>query len=485
MTTNKIPGDKPVRSGAEATDIRPSRLGGKVQLQAGTADAVLAVVPHLLGFYPTRSLVVLGLGERSRVMVTFRYDLPDPPDIDLADDIAEHAEFVLNRERIFDAMLVGYGPDDLVAPVMLATAGRLAKAGVALREALLADAGRFWSLLCQDPDCCPAEGRRYDPGSHPAAAAMASAGLTALPDREALERTLQRPAGAADRIARDTSSAQTQLANMLRRCATDGDGDPHLRQARVGRRAVQRAIGLYRTGGQLSQGSALTWIALMLQDLRVRDDAWARMDARHNDAHRRLWTDVVRHAAQDCVAGPASLLAFTAWQAGNGALAVVAIDRALQADPAYSMAKLLSRAVEAALPPSAAHMPMSPAAVARSYAPAPAAVAGDAASGPGPGGSSGAGGDSSAGSGSSRTAGPRPGGDCAAGGAGAGFGPRAGRSAGDACGGQSRSGQNRREQSRNGESGRQTRPGRGPADRSRSRSRYGRGGSGSVPVSRR
>ena len=77
---------------------------------------------------------------------------------------------------------------------------------------------------------------------------------------------------------------------------------------------------------------------------------------------------MLRSAALDYVPAPASLLAFTAWQAGNGALASMAIDRALSANPSYSMAHLLAEAVEAALPPSAARLPMTPAAVAASYA---------------------------------------------------------------------------------------------------------------------
>jgi hypothetical protein len=35
---------------------------------------------------------------------------------------------------------------------------------------------------------------------------------------------------------------------------------------------------------------------IALTHLRVRDDAWARMDPEHKDAHIRLWTDVVRRA---------------------------------------------------------------------------------------------------------------------------------------------------------------------------------------------
>ena len=107
---------------------------------------------------------------------------------------------------------------------------------------------------------------------------------------------------------------------------------------------------------------------MTISDLRVRDDAWARMDPRHRADHQRLWTDVVRHAREPYVPAPASLLAFTAWQSGDGALANVAIERALAADPEYSMAHLIGQALDAGLPPSAARLPMTPEEVEASYA---------------------------------------------------------------------------------------------------------------------
>jgi Domain of unknown function (DUF4192) len=347
---------------------RPGGVAGKVQLRAGTPDAVLAIVPHLLGFYPSHSLVVLGLSDRNLVTVTFRYDLPDPPEDDLASDIAEHATYVLTRERIRSAMLIGYGPLDLVVPVALEVGDRLVGVDIELREVLRAEAGRFWSLLCSDESCCPPEGAPYDPGSHPAAATMTAAGLTAHPDRAALVRTLQAPAGVAAEVRQATGRAQQRMAEVVAQSAADGDRDPRLRVARIGRTAVQRAIRCYRGGGAISRREELAWLAVLLTDLRVRDDAWARMDPAHHAAHCRLWTDVVKGAAVEFVPAPASLLAFTAWQAGNGALAAVAVDRALAADSDYSMAMLMAGVIEAGLPPSAARLPMTPAQVAASYA---------------------------------------------------------------------------------------------------------------------
>jgi hypothetical protein len=374
MTNNDKPAGDSTPRMFQATSARPAGLAGRVQLRAGTRDAVLAVVPHMLGFYPSRSLVVLGLGAQNRVMVTFRYDLPDPVDDGIAEDIAEHADYVLGREHITAALLVGYGPEELVAPAVACTADRLIASGVDLHEVLRADSGRYWSMLCDDEECCPREGRSYDPGSHPAAAALTDAGLTAHPDREALARTIQRPAGSADRIRRATLAAQLRLSQLVDLGEAAGDRAPQLRAIRTGRREVQRAIRRYRTGGSIDSVEYLSWLAVLVTDLRVRDDAWARMDPAHHSDHCRLWTDVLRCAAIEFVPAPASLLAFTAWQCGNGALAAMAIERALGADPDYSMAHLLDGAIQAALPPSAARMPMSPAAVAASYAAVPAAT---------------------------------------------------------------------------------------------------------------
>jgi hypothetical protein len=368
MTHNKPAGDSSPRSYPTTPATRPDGIASKVRLQAASPDAVLAIVPHMLGFYPSRSLVVLGLGAQNRVMVTFRYDLPEPADEQLARDIAEHAGYVLDRERISSALLVGYGPAELVAPVIYSAAARLIDSGIDLHEVLRADAGRYWSLLCDDAACCPPEGRSYDPGSHPAAAAMADAGLAAHPDRDALARTLQRPAGSADLISRATSQALQRLSDLVGRGEAERDRDPQLRATRTGRREVQRAIRHYRSGGSITSIEHLSWLAVLLGDIRVRDDAWARMRPAFREDHCRLWIDVLRSAALDYTPAAASLLAFTAWQAGNGALAGIAIDRALNADPSYSMAHLLAGTIEAALPPSAARVPMTPAAVAASYA---------------------------------------------------------------------------------------------------------------------
>ena len=96
--------------------------------------------------------------------------------------------------------------------------------------------------------------------------------------------------------------------------------------------AVRDAIRRYREGEPVDPEHA-AWLTVALRQVRVRDDAWARMDTEHRGAHLRLWTDLTRLARPGYVAAPASLLAFVAWQSGDGALANVALDRALADNP--------------------------------------------------------------------------------------------------------------------------------------------------------
>lgn len=352
----------PSVSGSSAFSRQP-------RVRVSSPADVLAVVPHLLGFHPARSLVVMGVGRpRARVQLAFRYDLPDPPDTVHAADIAEHAAGVLRQRRLSTVIGVGYGPGALVTPVADALAGAVRQAGLRLHELMRVEDGRYWSYLCENPECCPADGVPFDIQANPAAAAMTVAGLVAYPDRAALAGTLAPVTGAAARsMERATSRARERAAELIAQAPGPGAGRPERSLVDAGRRAVQEAIATYRAGGRPLADESVAWITVVLAHLAVRDDAWSRMDPGFRTAHLRLWTDVVRRATPAYLPAPASLLAFTAWQSGEGALANIAIDRALAADPGYSLAQLLRDIMDAGVPPSAARVPMTPEQVAASY----------------------------------------------------------------------------------------------------------------------
>jgi uncharacterized protein DUF4192 len=338
-----------------ATD--PHMTGLRCRVRVGSADGILAVVPHLLGFHPTDSLVMLGIGgPHARIRLAFRYDLPDPGEDGLAADIAAHAAAVLRRQHLTMAIAVGYGLARTVTPVADVVAPALREAGIAVQDVLRVEGGRYWSYVCGDS------------AGHPASAALAAAGLTVQADRAALAGTVAPVAEAAGSMREAIERARRKAGQLIDLEMVAAGGDPLLPMADAGRRSVKQAIVRYRRGEQVTDHDELAWLGFALADLRVRDDAWARMDPQFNAAHQRLWVDLVRHLPRDFIAPPAALLAFTAWQAGDGALASIAIERALEADPEYSMALLVADALHAGLPPSAARLPMTPKQVAASYA---------------------------------------------------------------------------------------------------------------------
>ena len=95
----------------------------KPRLPVRKPTDLLAIVPHLLGFTPDTSLVVIGITlPAGHVQMAMRYDLPDPPDSDLAADIAAHAPSVLTSHHLTCLGLVGPARQ---SPRSLTRSGRL------------------------------------------------------------------------------------------------------------------------------------------------------------------------------------------------------------------------------------------------------------------------------------------------------------------------------------------------------------------------
>lgn len=89
-----------------------------------------------------------------------------------------------------------------------------------------------------------------------------------------------------------------------------------------------------------------------LQVIEVRDVAWAEITRENAARHVELWTDVARRAPLEGSAPVSALLAFAAWMSGNGGLSQIAVARAFEDVPDYSMAKLIGVTLATAMPPS-------------------------------------------------------------------------------------------------------------------------------------
>lgn len=145
--------------------------------------------------------------------------------------------------------------------------------------------------------------------------------------------------GAAGEVmAQATARAAYRLAGLARRAGCPGSLARQRAVAEAGIAATTNAIRVCRKDGVVPDMGELAWLSVVLTDLWVRDDAYARMDPRYQVAHRRLWTDLTVWARPGYVAGPACLLAFTAMQSGAVELTDAALDRALADRPGYRMA---------------------------------------------------------------------------------------------------------------------------------------------------
>ncbi|MEU6796255.1 DUF4192 domain-containing protein [Nonomuraea wenchangensis] len=332
MTTNASPPQPPFTSPSTPTSPSPF-------LTLTSPSDILAAVPYLVGFHPSDSLVAVGLEHGKAVMVV-RWDLPMPP------GTLDVLETMFRREKVTEMVAIGYGPGESVTPAIDEARRVAARAGVRVGEALRAHSGRYWSYVCTLPSCCPAEGTPYDPGSSRIAAEATVRGLVALPDRETLERTLA-PVTGPVRLAmrRATSDAAGEVKAALA-AATNLDAFTRGFVA-DGLARVRKALATHEEGGRLTDLETAR-LGLDLALVRIRDEAWTRMQ----ESHVALWKDLTRRLEPRFAPPAASLLAMAAWRSGDSILATVALERALAIDPGYSMANLLMHAVQNLLSPA-------------------------------------------------------------------------------------------------------------------------------------
>ncbi|GAA4943302.1 DUF4192 domain-containing protein [Nonomuraea thailandensis] len=300
---------------------------------------VLAAVPYLVGFHPTASLIVVGLA-RGRAKMVARWGLPFPP------GTLDAMSPLFGREGITEIVIIGYGPGDLVTPAVDEARRLAAKNGVHVGEALRAHEGRYWSYVCDLATCCPAEGTPYDLSTSQIAAEATVRGLVALPNREALERTLAPVTGPVRMAMRRATSAA--IADFQARIMTATDLNAFAEQfVSEALTRVRSALETHADGGRLNDAEAAR-LGLDLTIMRVRDEAWTLMD----DSHALLWKDLTRRLEPRFIPPVASLLAMAAWRSGNSVQATIALERALTADPGYSMANLLMHALQNLLSPA-------------------------------------------------------------------------------------------------------------------------------------
>ena len=157
--------------------IRPK---SRPRMTVRHASDLLAVIPYLVGFHPSESIVAV-LMRSGKVALTMRVDLPTTSSVaEAGAALARQLTAVARTHRLTRMVLVGYSADQLRANrVLTATMDEIPRSGrpgLELADVYYVDGERWWSLTCNGP-CCPLEGTPYDLGSHPYAAEAVYAGI--------------------------------------------------------------------------------------------------------------------------------------------------------------------------------------------------------------------------------------------------------------------------------------------------------------------
>ena len=299
---------------------------------ARSPEDVLALAAVVLGFVPDDSVAMLTFGSSSPFHA--RVDLPRA-----RDEIPEMVGMLLDparRHGVRQVVFVVYTDDRrLGRAVAAALAREFDRARIDVVDVLRADGERWYVALGSRPGV-PEWGVPYDLSAHPFIAQSVLDGRVTHGSREELRATLATDHQRVGRVV-------TALA------ALTGD-PPALRTEGTWAAAL---VSRHVRDGTVPDDAEVARLLHGMLDVGVRDAAWSPMRRADAAEHVRFWIDVVRRSPQPLLAAPAALLAFAAWQAGQGALAWCALDRVAEVDEGYSLAGLVTHALTHAVPPTA------------------------------------------------------------------------------------------------------------------------------------
>lgn len=329
----------------------------------GPADLIQAV-PYLLGFHPAESLVAVALrGARQRLDLTLRLDLSDEADSSDADSNDATSMIVadyLARNRADAAVLVVYtesahpGSETLGdlprSSLVDAVARELELRGIAVQDRLLVSRGRWRSYLCTDAACCPPEGLAL-PSAAAASVVSATAtyaGLAVLPSRDALVESL-RPVRSVARAGMEQAlvRAEEEMTRQFLAGISPADARGQTRAL------ITDTLARFASPPVSVTDDEAARMIVGLADIQMRDEVCDWASGEHREALRPLLTYLVRRAFPPHDVAPLTVLGVVAYQQGDGALASIALDRALLADPTYRLALLAQEALQRGVRPEA------------------------------------------------------------------------------------------------------------------------------------
>jgi hypothetical protein len=328
---------------------------------------LVKVLPYQLGYHPSDSLALVGLRGR-HLGVVQRGDLATRPD-----DLAALVELMvanLRGDGCSAAVVIVYESEPGGgAPAGAELARRLRETGVPVTEHMVVRDGQVF--FPESPTAGEAEGGIALPADRdvPAVAQFVALGSNPSPSRAALAvrvgrgdgPTAARVKAAADRLDRLRLRALRARAmadwGRLLDVTTPQFGGAPASAAAAARMAVslldvhlRDLVTAWLCPGTLELSAFEPQLAALARSrLPPPQEGESAIEARAAVLDRLCW--LARHTPDDLAPGILTVLASYAWWRGDGALASVALDRALGIDPAYRLAQLVERMVTMAIRP--------------------------------------------------------------------------------------------------------------------------------------
>ncbi|WP_084501741.1 DUF4192 domain-containing protein [Nocardia xishanensis] len=336
-------------------------------LRVDDPGELIAAVPAMVGFYPSRSLVVAVLGPSEpgaspAIAAVLRFDLePEGGRRGLAASFAALIGQICAAERATEVLAV-IVDDRAGRPARKAQRGaRSGAAGRALigalAERLGADGiriGGAWAVAAIE------EGRPWwslsdrseggavpDPSASTVALAHVLDGRPILRSRSELTDRVAVDAALCAEVGAELDSAVAVARDRFAR-AVRHDELPGYR-----RRSLEHVLWQVANieSGALLTAPEIAEIVAALRDRVVRDAMFALAAGDHAAAAERLWLTLARGSSGSDRAEFAALLGYSAYLRGDGPFAGIALEAALDADPSNAMAILLETALRAGMRP--------------------------------------------------------------------------------------------------------------------------------------
>ncbi len=311
------------------------------QIRLSDPAALVHAVPLLLGVQHLNNDLALLATQARTTVLTARIDLSALPDGVIWASV-QHALATVGAENVH---LVAFPPEPVNDQTLrslhhdLAHLAATAPAGLTIGWAVTSAHGYWWVHDLTGPaPSGPGTADRDDPSVE-------------------LALTLVRgiPAGTRHDIEAATASHPPQVLAAVRQAL---DALPQNRRRSHRRRDANQALRAH-------QERPLDWdipdaagVLDALTDIQVRDELVIRSDEAPTTW---TWCTLLPYAPPAWVAPVATLAAFAAYQPGHSILARSALTRALNADPDYTLARLLYRAMEMAMSPQDIREYMAPA----------------------------------------------------------------------------------------------------------------------------